>query len=339
MSLIDHWKDHPFNIYPPERLQELADSIEKNGLHSPIIVRRSGQRYQIIAGHNRYEAHKLLNRSEIMARVVKNLDDTTAAIMVTESNLLQREQILPSEKARAYRMLIDALNARGEDTHGVDADENETGGSDTMPYGTMDRVASITSDNRRQIYRYLRLLKLNDALLVRVDSEQIPFRAAVALSYLREASLIELELLLSQSQDIRVTVIAADRLKELCRDGKLELSREAIAAVLRDSVAEGASISQPPEPTEPLDQVTRAARLKKSGLLHNGVLNHAALLRRMKKDRAISLSQRRLLEGTVAEAIEKAKQDTIRDFMRTHKPGFDLDTYISSLSAEEVIEE
>ncbi|MCL2547913.1 MAG: ParB/RepB/Spo0J family partition protein [Symbiobacteriaceae bacterium] len=332
ISLLDPWPNHPFRMHSPARLQELADSIRDNGLHSPIIVRRKEERYQIIAGHNRVAAYKLLGKTEILARVVKNLDDDTAAIMVTESNLLQRDRILPSEKMRAYRMLIDALRRKGREFN--EADTEEPTGAEI---NVLDEAARITSDNRRQIARYLRLKELNELLLERVDNEKLPLYAAVSLSYLTKEAQAQVERLLAQNPNTRITIILADKLKKLSASRKRDLSKEEIAAVLlpADSADAAEEPVEEPLPTVPAAKTAR----KKSGLHKDGALNHLELLRQMKKDKKISLKQRRLLEGHVADAIEKAKQEVIREFMRINLPSFDLDTYINSLTAEEVIEE
>lgn len=218
---LEHFHQHPFQMYPPDKLQELAESIEQHGIYQPVLVRPSqgeNGRYEILAGHNRTEAAKLAGKVEIPCRII-DCDEDEAILIVTETNLKQREKLLYSEKAKAYAMQMEALRSQGKRTDltlypmGTKSDQDGE-----YPLGTKfdaaKMVAEISSENRTNIFRYMRLNHLNENLLQLVDLETIPFRAGVELSYLKpqeQESLIEL---LDQSDYVITIETAAELRKE-----------------------------------------------------------------------------------------------------------------------------
>lgn len=115
IDLLDEIKDQPFRAYTNEKLEELAKDIQQNGLLSPLIVRKINDRFQILAGRNRYNACKLINAKEIMCKVL-DIDDNQANLILVNSNLNQRQQLLPSEKAFAYKLQLEAENSQGNRT-------------------------------------------------------------------------------------------------------------------------------------------------------------------------------------------------------------------------------
>lgn len=177
ISLIDDFKNHPFLVNDDDTLKELAKSIKENGLLNPIIVRpKNNNRYELISVHRRKLAMQLNGIDEIDA-VIKELDDDEATIYMVDSNIY-RERILPSEKAFAYKMKIDALKHQGKTL---------------SPKGTKQHSVDQIDDTKTQIYRYIRLTYLIPDLLKLVDNSvlhdkrtylTIGIKPAVELSYL-----------------------------------------------------------------------------------------------------------------------------------------------------------
>lgn len=177
ISLIDDFKNHPFLVNDDDTLKELAKSIKENGLLNPIIVRpKNNNRYELVSGHRRKLAMQLNGIDEIDA-VIKELDDDEATIYMVDSNIY-RERILPSEKAFAYKMKIDALKHQGKTL---------------SPKGTKQHSVDQIDDTKTQIYRYIRLTYLIPDLLKLVDNSvlhdkrtylTIGIKPAVELSYL-----------------------------------------------------------------------------------------------------------------------------------------------------------
>lgn len=185
LGILDPWQDkgggsQPFKPYPPDKLQELAENIRKNGVIEAICVRPTGNgRFQIIAGHNRVAAAKLAGLATIPA-VVRQMDDDEAALRLVDSNLQHRETLLPSEKAFAYRLQLEAMNRQGQRTDLTYSplDNKLKGGT------TAQEVGSKSGDSQPQIFRYVRLTYLIPPLLEMVDNKKFGFRAAVEVSYL-----------------------------------------------------------------------------------------------------------------------------------------------------------
>jgi ParB family chromosome partitioning protein len=187
-SLVPYAK-HPFKPYPKEKLKELAQSIRENGLQQPVIVRKTSDgRYEILAGHNRAAAFKLNGETRIPAIVVKANDDQ-AAMIVTETNLRQRDKLLPSEKAFAYKLQLDALKHQGKRSDDFEekascGNENATSTQIAWKSESANVVANRHNTSRDEIRRHIRLTYLIPELLQLVDCNKLAFIAGVELSYL-----------------------------------------------------------------------------------------------------------------------------------------------------------
>lgn len=185
LHILDPWQGadgqhQPFKPYTPEKLTELAESIRQNGIIEAISVRtKSDGRMEILAGHNRVAAAKLAGLQTVPA-IVQQLDDDTAEILLVESNIQHREYLLPSEKARGYKMLLEARKRQGQRTDLTSAQfEPKLNGSRSN-----EEVAKEAGESRAQVQRYIRLNNLIDPLMDMVDEGKPGFTAAVDLSYL-----------------------------------------------------------------------------------------------------------------------------------------------------------
>lgn len=163
--------NHSYKVKDDADMDTLVDSIKEIGIIVPLIVREVTGGYEIIAGHRRCRAAELAGLKEVPCLIV-DVDDDTSDVFMVDSNA-QRERILPSEKAKSYRIKYDALQRMGKDSI-TDNDSEET----------LDSLASTSDDSRTQIHRYLRLSKLNDELLEMMDEDLIGLVAGVTLSFL-----------------------------------------------------------------------------------------------------------------------------------------------------------
>ena len=171
LGAIIPFKNHPFKVIENEELNTLAQSIRESGVLVPALARPAGDRYELISGHRRLAACKLLGLPTIPV-IVRDLTDAEAIITMVDANL-QREHILPSEKAFAYKMKMEAMKHQGQASRQV---------------GTMSRtdqqIAKESKDSARQIQRYIRLTNLIPEILDMVDNKEIALTPAVELSYL-----------------------------------------------------------------------------------------------------------------------------------------------------------
>ncbi|MBQ9932663.1 MAG: ParB/RepB/Spo0J family partition protein [Ruminiclostridium sp.] len=180
LDRIRDFPNHPFKVKHDEALQEMADSIRQHGVLVPALVREKPDGdYEMVAGHRRKLASTLAEK-ESMPCVVRNLTDDEAVIIMVDSNL-QREKVLPSEKAFAYKMKLEAMKRQaGRPKNGVPVGHNFTGGK------SRELLANNSPDSNTQIQRYVRLTNLTPDLLDMVDEGKIALRPAVELSYLSE---------------------------------------------------------------------------------------------------------------------------------------------------------
>lgn len=215
---IRDFPDHPFQVKEDEDMKLLIESIRNNGILNPIIVRKIDEKdYEIISGHRRKYACKKAGYIliPVIAREVSRDD---AIIEMVDSNL-QREHILPSEKAKAYKMKMDALKRQGQ--------RSDLTLSPVATKSVIDTAAEIgasTGDSRDQVFRYVRLNELTPELLTMVDNDKIAFRPAVELSYLQEQEQRDL-LETIESEDATPSLAQAIRMKELSREGKLDMDQ------------------------------------------------------------------------------------------------------------------
>ncbi len=178
---LQAFKNHPFKVIEDDKMQDLIESIKRNGVLTPIIVRPTTEnKYEIISGHRRSHASKVAGLKEIPA-IIKNLNDDEAIIEMVDGNI-QREEILPSEKAFAYKLKQDALKHQGS-----------TGGN------TNETIGKEQGDSGRQVQRYIRLTYLIPELLELVDNKSIKLIPAVELSYLSGAAQKQLAMVIDDT--------------------------------------------------------------------------------------------------------------------------------------------
>lgn len=216
---------HPFKLYQEDKMQEMVQSIQNNGVLTPILVRpnASSEGYEIISGHNRVSAARLAGLSSIPA-IIRNLDDESAIVAMVDSNLRQRDQLLPSEKAFAFKMKLEAIKRQGQRT-------DLTLGQIVPKLGkyARDIVADQAGENYKQISRFIRLTELITPLLDFVDQGHLAFNPAVAISYLTPEQQTDVLDLMNQSA-CSPSLSQAERLKALSQSGQLD--RSAINAIL-----------------------------------------------------------------------------------------------------------
>ena len=208
--------DHPYKVEDNEEMYTLRDSIYQCGLLSPILVRpRAEGGYEVISGHRRVRALQLLKVDSIEARVCDMTDEEAILVMV-DSNL-HREHILPSEKAKAYKMKMDAMKRQGERT-----DLTLSPMATKSVIDSAAEIGSAAGESRDQVFRYIRLNLLIPELLDMVDEGRIAFRPAVELSHLQEQEQYDL-LTTIESEDATPSLSQAIRMKRLSQDGKLDM--------------------------------------------------------------------------------------------------------------------
>ena len=213
ISLIDDFTDHPFQVRDDEDMERLIQSIDNNGVLNPVILRKNGERYELIAGHRRKHACLRLGISGIPA-IVRELSRDEAVVEMVDSNL-QREHILPSEKAFAYKMKMDAMKRQGQRT-------DLTSCPMVTKLNSAGEIAEQGNESERQVFRYIRLTELIPELLTMVDEEKIAFRPAVELSYLTEDEQRDL-LETIESEEATPSLAQAIRMKNLSKVGKLDM--------------------------------------------------------------------------------------------------------------------
>ena len=206
IDLLDTFKNHPFKVLKNDDLSKLEESIKVNGVLEQIIVRKKDNRYEIVSGHRRKLASELIGLKTIPA-IIRDMSDDEATIYMVDSNM-HRESLLPSEKAKAYKMKLDALNHQGV-----------TSGQVGQKY-SRDLLADETNESSRQIQRYIRLNYLIPELLDKVDNNKIAFNPAVEISYLKKE---EQKMLLEAMDYSESTPSHAQTiiLKKLSQEGKL----------------------------------------------------------------------------------------------------------------------
>ena len=223
LTEIDPFPDHPFIVRDDEDMISLAESIKENGVLTPATVRKKEDgRYELLSGHRRMRACELAGLDTLRCEIVEmNRDEAT--IFMVESNL-QRSDILPSEKAWAYRMKLEAMKRQGQ--------RNDLTSS---PLETKLRTSAIiaqgSSDSRAQVDRYIRLTELLPELLEMVDDKKIGMRPAVELSYIPKLVQCDIWEALEQEQ-CTPTHEQARRMRRMSEEGKL--TKEAIEAIMSE---------------------------------------------------------------------------------------------------------
>ena len=204
------FKNHPFKVLDDESMQRTVESVEQYGVLSPLIARpRPEGGYEIISGHRRQHAAQLAGL-DVLPVIVRNMDDDAAVLLKVDSNL-QRENILPSERAFAYKMKLEALKNQG-------ARSDLTSAQLGRKLETADIVGQESGDSRNQVRRFIRLTNLVPELLDRVDEKKIAFNPAVELSYLDTNQQRDFLEAMNDTQNAP-SLSQAQRLKKLAQEG------------------------------------------------------------------------------------------------------------------------
>ena len=224
IAQLHPFADHPFHPYTDERLRDLTDSIREHGVLMPVLVcpMASGG-YEIISGHNRVEAAKLAGLDKVPV-TIREMDDDLATIAMVDSNLRQRDILLPSEKAWAYRMKMEAMRRQSGRPRNNCAQVGPNFGKRTR-----DLIAEEMGESKNQISRYIRLTELIPPLLAMIDQGHLPFNSAVELSYLSPQNQTSL-LAILERDEITPSLAQAQNLHKLSTLDKLDES--AIEAIL-----------------------------------------------------------------------------------------------------------
>lgn len=216
LSQLHPFKNHPFKVTDDESMLETAESITKHGVLVPVIARpREEGGYELISGHRRKRASELAGK-ETLPCIVRNLDDDAATIIMVDSNI-QRENILPSERAFAYKLKLEAMKRRAgrpPKENGGQLDPHYTKGK------SRDILAEQMGESAKQIQRFIRLTELVPELLDTVDAKKIAFNPAVELSYLKPHEQVQLMEAMDMEQ-ATPSLSQAQRLKKYSQDGKL----------------------------------------------------------------------------------------------------------------------
>ena len=223
LTEIDDFPDHPYQVRLDEDMDQLVESIKKQGVITPVTLRvKEDGRYEMVSGHRRKKACELAGLETVKAEI-KELTRDEAIVLMVESNL-QRSTILPSEKANAYKMRLEAMKRQGE--------RNDLTSS---PLGTKLRsdaqLAQEVGDSRNQIQRYIRLTELVPGLMNLVDEGKIAMRPAVELSYLPQKEQEDLLECISY-QDATPSLAQAIKMREFSKEGKL--SAEVIESIMQE---------------------------------------------------------------------------------------------------------
>lgn len=223
ISQISDFPEHPFKVKQDEAMLEMAESVRQYGVLVPGLVRQlEDGSYQMVSGHRRKMASELAGRDTIPC-IVRDLTDDEAVIIMVDSNL-QRERVLPSEKAFAYKMKLDAMRRQGQRT-------DLTSRPMVEKLESVEKMGRDTGESGRQIQRYIRLTNLIPEILDMVDDGRIAFRPAVELSYLTEQEQSALYDTMGR-EDCTPSLAQAIKMKAFSRDGKLT------DAVIRSIMAE-----------------------------------------------------------------------------------------------------
>ncbi len=217
LSELHPFKDHPFKVKDDEAMMETADSIRQYGVLVPAIARPDpGGGYELVAGHRRHRASELAGK-DTMPVIVRDLDDDAATIIMVDSNL-QRESLLPSERAFAYKMKLEAMKHQGER---MDLTCSQVGNKSAGKKSS-ELLAEQVGQSKNQIFRYIRLTELIPKLLDLVDEKKIAFNPAYELSFLKKEEQLQL-LDAIGSEQATPSLSQAQRLKKFSYEGHLSI--------------------------------------------------------------------------------------------------------------------
>lgn len=216
LDKLEPFPNHPFKVIDDDKMLETVESIKERGVLVPILVRpKNDGNFEIVSGHRRHHASQLAGLTEIPA-IVREMDDDTAILLMVDSNL-QREELLPSEKAFAYKMKLDAMKRQA----GRPKENVRQIGTNLIGQRSDSIMAQEVNESARTIQRYIRLTNLVPDLLDRADNKTMAFNAAVEVSYLTEPE----QLMLCDAierEECTPNLSQAKRLKQYSQDGKLD---------------------------------------------------------------------------------------------------------------------
>ena len=200
------FKDHPFRVEDDEKMEETTESIRQYGVLVPGIARpRAGGGYEIIAGHRRKRGSELAGKTE-MPVIVRDYTDDEATIIMVDSNI-QREDILPSEKARAYKMKYEAMKHQGKKSG----------------KNTLDEVGEAAGENAKKVQRYIWLSRLSEGLLAMVDGRKLGFSQGVDISFLSEEAQLWVQAVIEE-KSCNISMVQSAKIKEYGKNGELTLA-------------------------------------------------------------------------------------------------------------------
>lgn len=226
LAELHPFKNHPFKVIDDEAMLRTVESVARYGVLAPAIARpRVEGGYELVAGHRRHHASELAGK-DTMPVIVRELDDDAAVILMVDSNL-QRERILPSERAFAYKMKMDAIRHQGS--------RSDLTSGQVVQKSSLEQIAEGTGESYKQVQRYIRLTELIPELLKMVDEGIIKFNPAVELSFLKKEEQENFIEAMDYSQNTP-SLSQAQRLKKLSQDGKCTL--EAMCAVMDEQKKE-----------------------------------------------------------------------------------------------------
>ena len=226
LAELHPFKNHPFKVIDDEAMLRTVESVARYGVLAPAIARpRVEGGYELVAGHRRHHASELAGM-DTMPVIVRELDDDAAVILMVDSNL-QRERILPSERAFAYKMKMDAIKHQGS--------RSDLTSGQVVQKSSLEQIAEGTGESYKQVQRYIRLTELIPELLKMVDEGIIKFNPAVELSFLKKEEQENFIEAMDYSQNTP-SLSQAQRLKKLSQDGKCTL--EAMCAVMDEQKKE-----------------------------------------------------------------------------------------------------
>lgn len=203
---LHEFKDHPFKVLDDEKMEETTESIRLYGVLVPGIARpRAGGGYELIAGHRRKHGSERAGKTE-MPIIIRNYSDDEATIIMVDSNI-QREDILPSEKAKAYKMKYEAMKHQGKKSG----------------KNTLDEVGEAAGENAKKVQRYIWLSRLSDKLLEMVDAKKLGFSQGVDISFLSEEAQQWVEVIIEE-RGCNVSTVQSRKLKEYGKSGELTLA-------------------------------------------------------------------------------------------------------------------
>lgn len=243
VSELHYFPGHPFQVLDDEEMEKLAESITQHGVLMPGLVRpRAAGGYEIVAGHRRKFVSMKAGMRE-MPVIVRDMDDDTAVILMVDSNV-QRENVLPSEKARAYKMKLDAMKRQGERT-------DLTSAGIRQKLSSVQKIADDAGEGKTKIQQYIKINDLIPELLEMVDGNEIKFNPAYELAFLRpEEQAVLYDIL--QAEEVTPSLSQAQRLKRASQEGRL--SEQDIAAIMREEKAQTRDTGKVTLPAKEIEQ-------------------------------------------------------------------------------------